>query len=273
MKTRSLFSTLSALLLGLVLVSGVRGQAELQGETLFGARVQSMLQDGPDADADLSAYDHDIKTAYQFFVEGNYQEAYRHLNYALKHDPNRPEAYLGFAMAARAQKQFATAERALRKGLEVAPDHPKVREELARLLLLKQTPEDALAEIDYAILLDEGKNWRTLEVRAETLIALDRLEESAEVYPRIIRMLEDNVANMRRTISREEAKGEITDMVTDVEVVRNFDGTVQEVEVTRIDTTPKVAPDEWYQLLDRLKVDLAEARQRLAEINAAIASS
>lgn len=248
-------------------------QTELSGNTPFGSNLDRMLPGRETTDNDLSAYDIDIRTAYQHFANGEFGEGYRFLNHAMKKDANRPEAYLGFAMAARAQKQFATAERALRKALEVAPEDARVREELARLLLLKQAPTDALAEIDYAIAIDGGENWRTLKVRAETLIALDRLEESAEVYPTIIDLIEARISSVRKSINVEEAKGEIVEMADDIEVIRLPNGVTQEIEVTRVDTVPKEAPAEWYRLLDKLREDLAEAKARLAEIRTAIASS
>lgn len=239
----------------------------------MGAALPRILPQARDKAPELTAYDVDIRTAYQFLAEGNLKEGYRHLNYALQRDPNRPEAYLGFAKAARAKKQFSTAERALRSALEVAPESADVREELARLLLIKQAPDEALAEIDYAISIDGGTNFRTLGVRAETLIALDRLEEAAEIYPTVIDLMAERISEVRQAISREETKGEITEMYTDTELRVVGPGTVQEVEVTRVETTPKDAPEEWYRLLDKLKADRDESKNRLAEIQQALKAS
>lgn len=251
----------------------VSAQAELEGTDMMGAALPRILPQAREKDPELTAYDVDIRTAYQFLAEGNLQEGYRHLNLALRRNPNRPEAYLGFAKAARSKKQFATAERALRSALEVAPESADVREELARLLLVKQVPTEALAEIDYAILIDGGENFRTLGVRAETLITLDRLEEAAELYPTIIDLMDERISEVRQAISREESKGEITEMYTDTELRVVGPGAVQEVEVTRVETTAKDAPEEWYRLLDKLKADLAKAKDRLSEIREALETS
>lgn len=263
---------ISGLLSSLTAVSG-HAQAELEGTDMMGAALPRILPQAREKEPELTAYDIDIRTAYQFLAEGNIPEGYRHLNLALRRDPSRPEAYLGFAKAARSQNQFATAERALRSALDAAADSADVREELARLLLVKNAPEEALSEIDYAILIDGGGNFRTLGVRAETLIALDRIEEAAEVYPTVIALMEDRISQVRRAISSEEAKGEITEMYTDTELRVVGPGAVQEVEVTRVETTAKDAPPEWYRLLDKLKEDLAKAKTRLKELNQAIKNS
>lgn len=242
-------------------------QAELTGDTANASSLQRMMQE-QERNKALPYYDQQIQSAYSLLAEGNFSEAYRHLNYAIKEDPNRAEAYVGFAIAARAKEQYPAAERALRKAMEVEPDNARVRHEMARLLLIKQTPEDALREIDYAIELDRGEDWKTQQVRAEVLVALGRITEAAKLYPKVVAMLEAKLAGVKRAIIEEERKEEIVGMGKEIEYVNTLNGQLQEIDVLRFDTVPKDAPEQWYRVRNRLERDLASAQSRAAELAA-----
>lgn len=248
------------------------GQAELSGDTANSSTLQRMIRDQFDANHNLPRYDQEIQKAYSFLAEGNFNEAYRHLNYAIKEDPNRAEAYVGFAIAARAKQQYPAAERALNKAMEVEPDNVRVRHERARLLLIKQLPEDALTEIDQAIKLDGGEDWNTQQVRAETLVALNRVEEAANLYPQIVALLEAKLTEVNKMIIAEEGKEEIVAMGKEYELVNDIGGGIREIEVLRFDTVPKEAPAQWLRVRARLRQALAAAQARAEELTNVLAA-
>ncbi len=240
-------------------------QTEFEGDSINTSSLQRMMKKKFDHQ-ELPAYEKEIQKAYSFLAEGNFSEAYRHLNYAKKEDPNRADTYVGFAIAARARKQYPGAERALRKAMEVEPDNPRVRQEMARLLIIKQTPADALAEIDYAIKLDGGTDWNTQQVRAETLVALGREIEAAELYPLVVSLLKKKLAGVEKAILTEQRKEEIVGMGKEYELVNDLSGTTREIEVLRFDTVPKEAPEQWLRVRDRLRRDLTAAQARAADL-------
>lgn len=273
MKTLCVFRGATAATLALIASPFALAQAELSGDTANTQPLQRMMQDQFERDRELPPYEKEIQTAYSLLAEGKFNEAYRHLNYAIKEDPNRAEAYVGFAIASRAKEQYPAAERALRKAMEVEPDNARVRHEMARLLLIKQTPEDALKEIDYAIALDRGEDWKTQQVRAETLVALNRVAEAAELYLTVVSMLEQKLADVKKAIRVEESKEEIVGMEKEFELVNDLSGGTREIEVMRFDTVPKEAPAQWIRVRDRLIQDLAAAQTRSEELNSALATS
>ena len=246
-------------------------QAELTGQSANTASLQRMMTQRLDVEREIPVYDQHIQRAYSLLAEGNFGEGYRFLNYAIKEDPNRADAYVGFAIAARARQQYPAAERALRKAIEVEPDNPRVHHEMARLLLVKRVPAEALAEIEQAIALDGGEDWKTHEVRGEALIMLDRLEEAADAYGRALQLAERKLGMVKRAIAAEGTKEEIVSMGTEIELVNEFGGGLREIEVLRFDTTPKEVPSQWFQVRDRLEQSVAKAEARLVEIRAALA--
>lgn len=245
-------------------------QAELTGQSANTASLQRMMTKQLDVDREIPVYDQHIQRAYSLLAEGNFNEGYRYLNYAIKEDPDRAEAYVGFAIAARAKEQYPAAERALRKAIEVEPDNPRVHHEMARLLIIKRVPEEALAEIEQAIALDGGEDWKTHQVRGEALIMLDRLEEAEESYALTLELVEAKLSMVKRAISAEATKEEIVSMGTEMELVNEFGGGLREIEVMRFDTVPKEVPEQWFKVRTRLEADVARTQARLQEIRAAL---
>lgn len=213
-----------------------------------------------------SPYDREIRLAYDLLGAGNLNEAYRHLNYAIKEDPDRAEAYLGFALAARARRRYAAAEKALRRALEVEPDHAGAHLDLASLWLLKRTPAAALEAIDRSIALSDGGDWKAHRIRGEALIALDRLEEAAVAYARSRALLRGRLKRVTRAIRREASREEVVEMHEETEFVVSIGGEVREVPVTRFDTLPKEVPAEWERVESRLQEHLRGVDARLAEL-------
>lgn len=219
-----------------------------------------------DAPEELSKYDREIREAYRYLGQENFNEAYRHLNYALAENPDRPEAYIGFAAAARAKQSYRAAEKALLQAIDVAPENAQARMDLASLWLIKQTPEAALGEVELAIELDGGSNWKSQRIKAEALIAMDRLEEAAPVYVLARSLLADRQEQISRAIRREASKEEILEMHQETEYVYEVGGGVREVPVTRFDTVPKEIPPEWLTVEKRLKAQLEMLDNRIAEL-------
>lgn len=248
-------------------------QSELEGQSPNSNSLQRMMRARFETDREIPLYDQHIQHAYTLLAEGNFNEAYRYLNYAIKEDPDRADAYVGFAIASRAKKQYPAAERALRKALAVEPDNPRVRHELARLLLLKQVPEEALTEIDHAIRLDGGTDWKTQQVRAEVLVQLDRIPEAVILYTTVEQLVEAKLGHVRQVINSEQRKEEIVSMGTEYELVNDLAGKVSEIEVMRFDTAPKDVPAQWLKVRARLERDLANVQQRAAELARAAARS
>ncbi len=219
-----------------------------------------------DRQEELSKYDREIREAYRYLADGNLNEAYRHLNYAMREDPGRPEAYIGFAAAARSKESYRAAEKALLQAIDVAPENAQARMDLASLWLIKQTPEAALGEVELAIELDGGANWKSHRIKAEALIALDRLEEAAPVYVVARELVADRLRRVSRLIRREASKEEVMEMHEEVEYVVDIGGNVREVPVTRFDTVAKEVPEEWLRVERRLQGHLELVENRIAEL-------
>lgn len=241
-------------------------QTDISGGTSNISAMRSIMEDQMGGEEELSKYDREIREAYRYLGQQNLNEAYRHLNYAMAEDPNRPEAYIGFAAAARSKQSYRAAEKALLQAIDVAPENAQARMDLASLWLIKQTPEAALGEVEMAIEFDGGSNWKSQRIKAEALIAMDRLEEAAPVYVLARSLLADRLEKVSRAIRREATKEEVLEMHQETEYVYEVGGGIREVPVTRFDTVPKEVPAEWLTVEKRLKGHLELVEGRITEL-------
>jgi tetratricopeptide (TPR) repeat protein/serine/threonine protein kinase len=100
--------------------------------------------------------------------------------------PKNPESYYGIGVIKLGRRQYADAQSALERAVQLKPDYVTAHWALTQIALWKGKPEEALKIINPAVEKLTDKHPETLNIRGDVYRALDRLEDAAADYRRLI---------------------------------------------------------------------------------------
>jgi tetratricopeptide (TPR) repeat protein len=103
-----------------------------------------------------------------------------------RQQPNSPDPYYGIGIIALGRREFDDALKALRKAVELKPNHTEALWALAEITLWQGEPKEALAIINRVAEKMPPDRAETLNIRGDIYRAIGRLEDAAADYKRLI---------------------------------------------------------------------------------------
>ena len=140
-------------------------------------------------------------------VGEEYQKSIEAINKALSLDPNVSEAYTALCETKyQYEWDFAGAERACQRALELNPNSSLAHNSYARFLIAYQRHDEAVAEIKTAIDLDPTSFFNQ-RIYANTLYLSRRYDEAVAQYKRLMQMNEEHDPTYQWLIRTLEMQG------------------------------------------------------------------
>jgi len=133
------YKFLSGLFLSLVLVGCASTTQRLQQPSLHLVDPMTFLKGTPDSD---------YQKAYLEYSRGNLQKARTGFQKVIRNAPDHYPAYLAIAYTYLAEKDADTAEKYIRKSLELSPEYPQAHYALGYILEMRHEYDAALVELD-----------------------------------------------------------------------------------------------------------------------------
>ena len=254
----------SPLILSLVLAalsSTVYSQSEVGNASDLASPLGVMLEGQHNAVDETSVQKLNRK-ALEAISKQEWKEALTHLMAAMKEDPNDGPTYVNFGKFYFAREEYPSAEKALLKALEVAPENAAAHYQYSRVQFLKGEKVIALESAKTAIEKAEAPEWKYQNWLASLHAQRSEFSEAATIYAEAVTLLEERIESINQAITREELKEEVVEQWTETEIVTEFGGNAREVEVQRFRTEKKEAPEEWHQLKANLEKQLVDLQAK-----------